>query len=62
MYFFQCILLGDIDGDGYIEMVLALTDRVVRSYRWMSNPQRSQINAIDTNALTSDLSDKLLGL
>ncbi|XP_022909335.2 KICSTOR complex protein ITFG2-like isoform X1 [Onthophagus taurus] len=29
------ILLGDIDGDGAIEMVLGLTDRVVRSYRWV---------------------------
>ncbi|KAK9720116.1 Integrin-alpha FG-GAP repeat-containing protein 2 [Popillia japonica] len=28
------ILLGDIDGDGLVEMVVGLTDRVVRSYRW----------------------------
>lgn len=30
----QVVLLGDIDGDGKIEMVIALTDRVIRSYRW----------------------------
>lgn len=54
--------MGDIDGDGMIEMVLGLTDRVVRSYRWISNPQRSKFNPIDTNTLASDLSDKLLGL
>lgn len=28
------ILLGDIDSDGLIELVIGLTDRVVRSYRW----------------------------
>lgn len=32
-------LLGDVDGDGSIELVLGLTDRVVRSYRWVNSPQ-----------------------
>lgn len=31
------ILLADVNGDGSIEMVLGLTDRVVRSYRWIPN-------------------------
>ncbi|XP_060520130.1 KICSTOR complex protein ITFG2-like [Cylas formicarius] len=31
------IVLGDVDGDGEVEMVIGLTDRVVRSYRWVSN-------------------------
>lgn len=30
------IILADIDGDGLTEMVLGLTDRVVRSYRWFN--------------------------
>ncbi|GLH05277.1 Uncharacterized protein GBIM_10917 [Gryllus bimaculatus] len=30
----KVVLLEDVDGDGCIELVLALTDRVVRSYRW----------------------------
>ena len=30
----QVLLLGDIDGNGEQELVLGLTDRVVRSYRW----------------------------
>ena len=29
--------MGDIDGDGCTEMVMGLTDRVVRSYRWVSD-------------------------
>ncbi|XP_050529137.1 KICSTOR complex protein ITFG2-like isoform X1 [Daktulosphaira vitifoliae] len=28
------VLLGDIDGDGFIELIVGLTDRVIRSYRW----------------------------
>ncbi|XP_044750149.1 KICSTOR complex protein ITFG2 isoform X1 [Coccinella septempunctata] len=31
------ILLADVDGDGALEMVLGLTDRVVRSYKWIPN-------------------------
>lgn len=30
-------MIGDIDDDGCLELVLGLTDRVVRSYRWMQN-------------------------
>ncbi|KAL1502311.1 hypothetical protein ABEB36_007476 [Hypothenemus hampei] len=32
------MILGDVDGDGQIEMVLGLTDRVVRSYRFVKEP------------------------
>lgn len=28
-------ILADVDGDGRLELVLGLTDRVVRSYRWV---------------------------
>lgn len=28
------LLLGDIDSDGFIELIVGLTDRVIRSYRW----------------------------
>ncbi|KAJ9600117.1 hypothetical protein L9F63_009593 [Diploptera punctata] len=31
----KIVLLGDIDGDGCTELVMGLTDRVVRSYRWV---------------------------
>ncbi|PSN49816.1 Integrin-alpha FG-GAP repeat-containing protein 2 [Blattella germanica] len=31
----KIVLLGDIDGDGCTELVMGLTDRVVRSYRWL---------------------------
>lgn len=31
------MLLEDVDGDGNIELVLGLTDRVVRMYRWMQS-------------------------
>lgn len=53
--------MGDIDGDGLIEMVLGLTDRVVRSYRWINtpgvnsySPSTSQMNVsqeVDNNVL-----------
>lgn len=33
----QVLLIGDIDNDGNLELVLGLTDRVVRSYRWTQN-------------------------
>ncbi|CAG9824272.1 unnamed protein product [Phaedon cochleariae] len=54
------IILGDIDGDGYTEMVLGLTDRVVRSYRWIANPHKSDFNIMDAN-LDFEPSEKLLG-
>lgn len=31
------ILLADIEGDGNVELVMGLTDRVVRSYRWVKS-------------------------
>ncbi|XP_020293872.1 integrin-alpha FG-GAP repeat-containing protein 2-like isoform X1 [Pseudomyrmex gracilis] len=33
----KIVLIADIDRDGANEMILGLTDRVVRSYRWSSN-------------------------
>lgn len=33
----KVVLVADIDKDGANEMILGLTDRVVRSYRWSSN-------------------------
>lgn len=40
------IILADIDGDGLVELVLGLTDRVVRSYRWYNSPyiQKSAVH------------------
>jgi len=34
----KIVLLGDVNADNCIEMVLSLTDRVVRTYRW--KPER----------------------
>ena len=33
----KVVLVTDIDKDGLNEMIIGLTDRVVRSYRWSSN-------------------------
>lgn len=33
----KVVLVADIDKDGANEMILGLTDRVVRSYRWSSS-------------------------
>ncbi|XP_017774191.1 PREDICTED: integrin-alpha FG-GAP repeat-containing protein 2-like [Nicrophorus vespilloides] len=56
------ILLDDIDGDGCIEMVLGLTDRVIRSYRWFDpfHPNKAVINVPNTKIRTADC--KLIGL
>ena len=43
-----------------IEMVLGLTDRVVRSYRWIGNLNRSGMNITDAS-LQFEPADKLLG-
>lgn len=32
----KVILIGDVNGDGFSEMVVALTDRVVRTYHWVN--------------------------
>lgn len=34
-------LISDIDGDGSMELILGLTDRVLRTYRWARIPQSS---------------------
>jgi len=31
------IILGDIDSDGMLELIVGSTDRVVHSYRWSQN-------------------------
>lgn len=33
----KALLLEDVDGDGNVELLLGLTDRVVRSYRWVQS-------------------------
>lgn len=52
------IVLGDVDGDGLNEMVLGLTDRVVRSYRFIKDPEKTAIDFLEERASPED---KLLG-
>lgn len=33
----KVVLLADVDKDGEMEMIIGLTDRVVRSYRWSAS-------------------------
>lgn len=33
----KVVLIADVDKDNANEMIIGLTDRVVRSYRWSSN-------------------------
>ncbi|XP_018321786.1 KICSTOR complex protein ITFG2 [Agrilus planipennis] len=35
------VVIGDIDGDGLTEIVFGLTDRVVRSYRWLGKDYKT---------------------
>lgn len=52
------IVLGDIDGDGQMEMVLGLTDRVVRSYKWMPKTNDSSFRISES---LSDCADQIRG-
>uniref|UniRef100_T1J124 Integrin-alpha FG-GAP repeat-containing protein 2 n=1 Tax=Strigamia maritima TaxID=126957 RepID=T1J124_STRMM len=42
------VILADIDGDGNLELVIGLTDRVVRSYRWTHLSSTLEGNGGDT--------------
>ncbi|GLV45811.1 hypothetical protein CBL_02831 [Carabus blaptoides fortunei] len=56
-------ILGDVDGDGVIELVLGLTDRVVRSYRWVDSQQSDSTNEnLQTNVTFKNIQGKLVGL
>ncbi|KAJ8982298.1 hypothetical protein NQ317_001158 [Molorchus minor] len=62
---FQNILLGDVDGDGLNEMVLGLTDRVVRSYRWINSLDKPNLKATEfgmINESSHDLQGKFVAL
>ncbi|XP_049787294.1 KICSTOR complex protein ITFG2-like [Schistocerca cancellata] len=54
-------LIRDIDGDGCNELVLGLTDRVVRSYRWivqnadMSNPENGKLLCLNKWECTNQI-------
>lgn len=54
-------MLGDVDGDGMVEMVLGLTDRVVRSYRWITSSHKFTVDITTDANLSFEHSDKLLG-
>lgn len=58
MELFQNIMLADVDGDGRIEMVVGLTDRVVRSYRFLKHTDKS---AVDLTEEGDASEEKLLG-
>lgn len=40
----KAIFLADVDDDGLIELVCGLTDRVLRTYKWNSEPVSFQLN------------------
>ncbi|CAG9768159.1 unnamed protein product [Ceutorhynchus assimilis] len=44
------LLLGDVDSDGQIEVVVGLTDRVIRSYRFVKNPCKTTNDFFKENA------------
>ncbi|KAH1011289.1 hypothetical protein HUJ04_000695 [Dendroctonus ponderosae] len=52
------IMLADVDGDGQIEMVVGLTDRVVRSYRFMKHADNSAVDLVEEG---DGSEEKLLG-
>ncbi|XP_046425664.1 KICSTOR complex protein ITFG2-like isoform X1 [Neodiprion fabricii] len=45
----KVVLLADVDKDGAVEMILGLTDRVVRSYRWSSSAELGSRRLIGLN-------------
>lgn len=61
------LLLGDIDADGMIELIVGLTDRVIRSYRWSQSAAAGRLvplhkwecaNQIDSIILTKDINNR----
>lgn len=48
------LILSDIDADGYVELVVGLTDRVVRSYRWVE----MGLGSSDDSASSDEDSDR----
>ena len=45
----KVVLVADVDKDGANEMILGLTDRVVRSYRWSSTPELGRGKLVGLN-------------
>ncbi|XP_076245927.1 KICSTOR complex protein ITFG2 isoform X2 [Calliopsis andreniformis] len=45
----KVVLVADVDKDGANEMILGLTDRVVRSYRWSSAPELGRGKLVGLN-------------
>ena len=45
----KMVLVADVDKDGANEMILGLTDRVVRSYRWSSNSELGRGKLVGLN-------------
>jgi len=56
------VIIGDINGDGSAELVVSLTDRVVRTYKWVSSsslaistPPPSPVSSSPTSSTTNNL-------
>jgi len=63
----KMLLLGDIDADGMIELIVGLTDRVIRSYRWSQSAAAGRLvplhkwecaNQIGSIILTKDINNR----
>jgi len=57
----KVLVLGDVQGDGQIDMVLGLTDRVVRIYRWLQSATNANLVCLNKCECANQIGTICLG-
>ncbi|KAL1124610.1 hypothetical protein AAG570_001234 [Ranatra chinensis] len=57
----KVVVLGDVQGDGQVDMVLGLTDRVVRIYKWLQSPSAANLVCLNKCESANQVGSVCLG-